>query len=201
MAALDVITVDQARAGLGLNPSDDGVDSAELARLVSAASAILDDRCGPVIQRQVTVDVDGGTRYLFLAPPVASVTSVTEWPAGTAVTGEVRGAETSDDFRLGAWGRLERRSAGSPATWADGVVIAYTAGRFPDVASVSAKFVAACQIIVSHLWRAERGAASQTFGAYDQWPAGITATGVPTFGVPRAALDLLAGELLPPAVA
>lgn len=201
MAEHDVITVDQARAALNLDPSDAGVDSGELARLVSAASAILDDLCGPIVERSVTADVDGGQRWLFLDGPISAVVSVTEWPAGTAVTGEVRGAETVDDFRLGAWGRLERRSAGSPATWADGVTVTYTAGRFPDTASVAPRFAAACQILVAHLWRSERGAASQTWGAYDQWPAGVTASGVPTFGVPRAVRDLLAGELLPPAVA
>lgn len=200
--AWDVITVDQARAGLNLKPADAGVDSGELGRLVTVASRMIDDRCGPVVTRAATVEAEGGGRFVWLPGPVSAVGSVIEWPSGITITEEDRDAPTANDWRLGDWGRLERRAGGAPAVWDTEVTVEYTAGRFATTGDVDGRFVAACQMVVAHLWRAERGAGVQTWGATDGWsPGGVTATGVPTFGMPRAVLDILGSEVRPPAVA
>ncbi len=193
----DVLTIDDARRGLNLAPHDAGVDDLELARLVTAASRMLDERCGPIIARDLIADVDGGGRYVRVVAPVLSVTSVTEWPDGVTVVEEDRDAPTGTDWRLGPWGLLERRAWGRRSVWASEVHVVYRAGRAEDLTEVDARFVTAAQIIVAHLWRAERGAATQTWGGAESWPGGVTATGVPTFGMPRAALDIVAGEIRP----
>jgi hypothetical protein len=203
--AIDLVSLDEARAALNVQDVDWSLDS-ELESYITAVSQRLDDLCGPIVKRTVTDEqYPGGGRSIVLRQAPASPTaaseiiSVTEYASGTAQTLTAEGLTTSTatdyDFDP-TTGILHRRS-----TWSDGtfgaqrVKVTYLAGRYDDTFSVAPKFKQAAVIMLSHLWRAEQGVGgSSTFGVQE-------ATGIPTFGVPNAVLELLADERRAPAVA
>ena len=62
--------------------------------------------------------------------------------------------------------------------------------RSASTAAVDVKFKQAAQLILTHEWRAEKGASTDTFGAL--------ATGIPSFAMPNAAKEQLRREYRPP---
>lgn len=203
MAATDVIDIDTAQRMLGV---DGQVDGALLQTYVSSASALLDRLCGPVVAREVDAERhDGGGPTIRLCRPPVLVGldnfAVTEY-AGTVATGlEIEGAGTLPEAAVlldTQFGVVRRRSSGADALFASGrqnVVVDYWAGRFADTASVDERFRHACFQLVAHMWSGEQAAGSAMFGGDQMWSPG------PGFAVPNRVRELLADELLVPAVA
>lgn len=203
----DVLSIEEARAGLLLERGDvETADEIVLAGLITAASARLDELCGPIVARPVTDRLAGGDDTVWVSrPPILTITTITERQAdGTSTVvapidwDAPAEAEFEVDSTLPALGRIWRRTYGAPTFWRcgpAGVTVSYSAGRCADTAHVDERFRRAAQMMVAHLWRAERGVGSAVWGA--ESPHGIGPTGVPTFAVPRAAVELLGAELLP----
>ncbi len=188
MDALDVISIDEAKRIISLRNDD---QNAELGLYVTAVSRKLDDMCGPIINRTVTETHDGGCNGVrIIAEPVDSFTSVTEYAGTTAqvLTAETSSSQTATSY---LWdpltGYLRRRGSGSDAYFAAGrknVVVVMTSGRGT---TADERFKRAAGIILGQLWKRERGAGTETFGAYEGMPTG--------FAVPNAAVEILGREL------
>lgn len=194
----DLLTEAEAEAELD-NPT--GLD-AEIASLNTAISRRLDGLCGPIVQRTVTGETHDGRRHVYLLNrPVMSVTTVTEYAYTTAttLTVETNAVKTSDNYQFDPrTGVLYRRSGGCDVPFTPGrqnVVVTYVAGRYADTASVDALFKQAARICLKHLWVNEKSQGTQTFGSVVGYDDTIGMR-VPTFAIPRAAVELLADELI-----
>jgi hypothetical protein len=207
MAATDLLTLAEAKtylSGLVSTAMDAKVQGA-----VAAVTSRIEQACGAFVQRPVTETVYDIA--LDLTPslgPIASVTTVVESVSGNAAT------LTSSDYRFGQWS-LTRVAGGSRRYWGGAgygfysegtvapwnptdtaVTVTYVAGRVVDTASVPGEVKYAAGLFLQHLWRPSEGGGSETYGA-----PGVTATGVPSFGIPNVVRDLLTAYLRPPAVA
>jgi len=207
MATTDILTVTEAKRALALSESD-ATTNAEVAQLITAVTARIDVLCGPVVTRTVTSEShDGQTRngerkhlLRLREAPVSSVTAVVEYDNTTAqaLAAESNTTKTADDYIYdSATEVLRRRASGSDACFPAGrgnVLVTYSAGRVGATASVSSEFKEAAAIICKHLWRTDHGTGTQTFGdqAIEVYPTG--------FAIPARALDLIRGDLRPPAV-
>lgn len=200
MAASDILELSTAQDMLGV---DGQVNGTMLATYVSSASALLDRLCGPVVERAVTDELhDGGAGTVRLHyPPVSSVSAVTEYAAGAAT---VLSEEDPDTLPVHGYlcdrkfGVLWRRRSGADSTFPAGrrnVKVSYTAGRFATTAAVDAKFRHACFQLLAHMWSGEQAAGSAMFGGEPAWLPG------PGFAVPNRVRELLADELIIPAIA
>lgn len=138
MAALDILTIDEARDAVGLGAAQRGKDEL-LVPMVTAVSAKLDDYVGPIIIREVVDELhDGGHELVLLKyRPVAAITSVVEYDhtTPTTLTETTNAAKPTDGYRLtnANAGMLARRSYGSRRCFAAGdanIVVTYDAGRF-----------------------------------------------------------------------
>lgn len=196
-----------AEAKLALNiQSGDTAQDTELAAYITAVSRRLDELCGAIVKRTITAEeYPGGTGSIYLRwAPVSpnattTITSVSEYSSGTAtaLAAETLTVSTGYDFRFDATqGTLTRRSSWGDSTFgSQRVVVTYAAGRYAATANVDPKFKTAAAIMLAQLWRKEQGVGgSATFGVQSE-------SGVPTFSVPNAVLELLGDELRPPAVA
>jgi hypothetical protein len=207
MATTDILTLTEAKRALGLA---EGLanNNEEIAQLITAVTARLDVLCGPIVARTVTSESHDGTtrngvRKTFVAlrqAPVVSITAVAEYSGTTAqsLTAESNSTKTATNYLYDAQTEvLRRRNTGNDYPFPDGrgnVLVTYSAGRVGATASVSSEFKEAAQIICKHLWRNEHGQGTQTFGDV---PPEVFPTG---FAIPARALDLIRGELRPPAV-
>lgn len=195
---LDVLTLAEAKAEVGITAGS--TYDTQLEQLITAISRRLDDVCGPIITRTVTDELhNGGGNWIRVKyRPIATVTSITEYRYTTAqaLAAETLTTKSSNDYLLddARVGRLFRRTGGSDSTFPCGrrnVALTYTAGRG---ATADQRFKEAARICLKHLWRAENTTGSATFGPAD--PLEPFVPGVPTFAIPRAALELIADELL-----
>lgn len=206
----DLLTLTEGKRAINVPDATTTYDT-ELAQIITAASQRIVDLCGPVVNRTFTTEVyDGGQSFVFLRNAalgelaVTTITAAAEYDtAGTATTLTLEDYDTkpSDAYIVNsATGQVFRRSSGSAYTFVDGsgnVVFTYTSGRAANTAAVPAKFKAACQIMVAHLWR-QRGPQAGAFrNDTDSGPA----YGVAPFALPRAVEDLLAYEQRAPAIA
>ncbi|MCI2421506.1 hypothetical protein MOQ72_29135 [Saccharopolyspora sp. K220] len=164
----------------------------------------LDRLVGPVVVRTVTEEAhDGGHSEVFLELfPVRSITAVVEFADGTAVP---LAAETHTDRPAAAYlagrykpdrslmsQRLWRRSGGADAVFAAGrsnIVVSYEAGRFDSTDDVAQKYKNAAELILINLWRSQQ----DSVGAVSEYD--VPASSFPAFAVPRAARDMLLGEI------
>lgn len=202
---LDVISLTEGKSALNIQSSDTSQDT-ELAAYITAVSRRLDELCGPIVKRTITAEEypgGGGAIHLRHAPvsvnSTTTITSVSEYSSGTAtaLTAETLAASTSYDYRFDATtGLLSRRASWSDTNFgSQRVVVTYAAGRYANTAAVDAKFKQAASIMLAQLWRKEQGVGgSATFGVQAE-------TGIPTFSVPNAVLELLGDELRPPSLA
>lgn len=199
---LDVLTLEEARAALSRSRVD-AADSTLLALYITSVSRFLDDTVGPIVQRAVTELHDGGRPDIRpRQTPVAAVTSLTEYTytTPTVLSAESNTSKPAVGYLLETDGRhgvrLIRRATGSDTWFPAGrrnVSLVYTAGRAATTALVDVKFKQAAQLILTHEWRAEKGAGTDTFGALG--------TGIPSFAMPNAAKEQLHHEYLPPGIA
>lgn len=197
---LDIISTSDAKQELNITAATyDG----QLETLVTAISRRLDSVCGPVVNRTVTDELhNGGRSTIWLKHrPVSSVTTVTEYTGTTSqlLTAETNAAKTATNYLLddSRTGRLYRRTSGCDACFPSGrrnVTVTYVAGRAVNTAAVDQRFKEAARICLKHLWRAENTIGTATFGPASPLESYIP--GVPTFAIPRAALEVVADELI-----
>lgn len=208
MAPLDLLTVDEAKQTLSFVDSVVTHDE-EVERFITAVSLRIDDLCGPVVYRTITDEVhDGGSESIRLyETPVASVVTLTEYLSGTGtvLTAETNLVSQSNGYLLDKvsthFAVVYRRSGGYDSTFQRGrrnVAVTYQAGRFPDTASVSAKFKLAAALTLQHMWRPSAGAWAQspTFEDVND----VQRSPVVGYAVPRAVTELLGSELYPQGV-
>jgi hypothetical protein len=167
-AATDLLTLAEAKARLGI--TDTGSDT-NIAAVISAVSGQLDELCGPVVNRTVTAELhDGGSTIIALnKPPVASVTSVTEYTGttATALTEQTIGTAPANGFTCSTGGIVRRLSSGTPRRFPAGsrnVTVTYAAGRYANTAAVAPKFKEAAAMTFRNIWVSELASGSQTFG-------------------------------------
>lgn len=194
---LDILTGDEAKRLVGIADNNGDQDD-ELGIYITAVSRRLDELCGPVVNRTLTAEAyNGGCASVRLRhAPVSSFTTVTEYNQTTAqvLTAETNSVKTAnnylyDDELL----RLYRRVNGTNGYFPSGrrnVTVTYVGGRAATTTDVDGRFKRAAGIILTHLWRVDRGGGSDVFGDY---PTG--------FAVPARALDVLGNEVRAPVVA
>lgn len=196
MAATDVITLDDALEAISMTGSG-AQHGAVLQTFVSAVSELLDDICGPIVQRSVTETLD--PTYGPLVPtqqPVASITSLTEYVSGTGTVLTAETTTVSGGYLLRD-GMIARRSGFYTTHWNGPVTIVYVAGRYADTASVESKFKLAAMEIIAREWPQYASA----------WSRGGDVFGAPEGGlgffrsVTPVVEQWLAYERRPPAVA
>lgn len=196
--ALDVLTLNEAKAVVNLTTSDTSQDT-ELALYVTAVSRQLDRLVGPVVTRSVTEYYDGGNWRIFLrSRPVAGIADVTEVRSltPTVLTVETTATQTGDAYLADyTSGLIIRRESGSDACFASGrqnIVVQYTCGR-TTTSSVDPLYKEAASIMLANLWRHEQGGGTETFGA-------VSVASIPSFALPHAVVDLLADEIQAPEI-
>ena len=195
---LDVLSLTEAKTALRITGSS---HDTELAAWITAVSRRIDDLCGPVVQRTITDELhQSPSGALFLhETPIVSNTNVKEWSSGTATTLTAEAANTAGDYLYDSrLGTISRRSSWYDSSWSSSyVTVTYVAGRAANTAAVDPLFKQAAVIILTHLWRSSGTGRGEVFDAVD----GSNVFGTPTFSVPRAAIELLGGEVRPPAIA
>jgi hypothetical protein len=196
-----IISLSEARAALRL-PSTQDVDNADLQSLIDAATAPMEDLCGPILSRPCDDWLDGGWHTVHvLWAPVIAVTSVVEcYGAGYART---LSAQPLDAGAFDAFGytvdlvdgAVTRRVAGQASPFVAGrrnVHVVYTAGRATPVAP---NLVRATRRLVRWLWQTEM---------QGQRPAGSTPENVSQtpngYDVPTAVVRLCGADLRVPGI-
>lgn len=207
MAALDLITLNEAKATLNISSGELEHDE-EIARFVTAVSERIDDLCGPVVARSVTELHDGG-RYALRprSTPVSAVTTLTEYAhtTPTVLTAETNVSKPADGYLLvDEWVhnvQIVRRSGGSDSYFPSGrrnVELVYSSGRAATTADVPDVFKMAAALTVQHMWRPSAGGWAQSMQFDD---TGRPSSPVAAWMVPKAVKELLADELRPAGVA
>ena len=195
---LDVLTQAEARTAVGYKGHDtDDV----LAMSVAAVSSVLDQRCGPVVQRTVTAEIIE-TRYRPRIEvgygPVTSWTSVEEADGAAVRSLSFAGFGETGDVRALPWrttsapfsGVLERVDA----LWWPRVRVTYVAGRYADTASVDPMFKRASILMLKNVWGDMQDGIVQV-GEFT-----MPASRWPSHGWPNAVRDMLRDELLLPGI-
>lgn len=196
MATTDVLTLDEALAAISMTGS--GATHGEQVQVfVSAVSDLLDDICGPIVQREVTETLVPRGGLLFPTyTPVAEITTLTEYRSGVGTELDAEAVDTAGDYLLRD-DMLARRSSFSTINWYGDVVLEYVAGRYATTDDVGARFKLAAQEILAREWPQYASAWSRggdVFGA----PEG----GLGYFKSVQPVVDQwLAGERRAPAVA
>lgn len=199
----DLVTLAEAKAGLNI-PSATTTYDAELALAITAVSQRIVELCGPVVNVTRTAETyDGGygevtLRNVAWSPTVTiSAVTISEYDTSgvqTSLTAEDFDTKPVDGYIVNAQeATILRRYSGGVARFTPGVgnvVVTYTVGRAANTAAVPAKFKQAAIIAINHIWTG-LGARSQAAraGDVDGLPYGI-----PSFALPKAAIDLLHGE-------
>lgn len=173
---LDILTLDEAKRAI--NKSDTNADEDDiLVRHITATSRLIDQFCGPVVQRTITDEYHPwGHRVILLQQwPVASITTVQESSGGSASTLTALTFGASGD---GYWappsltdpsllvGELWRRNGCGDTRWG-AVQVTYVAGRYEDTESVDARFKDAAGSILRRLWKRESGTWAQSASFFD----------------------------------
>lgn len=198
MATLDLVTVSEAAAYLQ-QPSN----SSLIDELITAVSLMIDDRCGPVVERSMgTKPCDGGETTIWLDPtPIYAVSTVVEYipgsTSGTTLTASTNTSIAANGYIIDTTkGSLTRVASGRPIPFVAGlknVEVTFHAGRYATTAAVSQQFKQAALISVSHNWQLEHGTRNSTFGAIED--------GGSTFGygwaLPKRALEILGTQVRP----
>lgn len=171
---LDVLTLTEAKAALNIDVSKTGQDT-DVALFVTAVSRRLDEALGPIVHRTISGEEHtGATAEIHLRHyPVASVTTITEYHGTTAqalALEDFPDTLTANDYRLvddGRWGRIQRRTSGRTARFADPVVVTYVAGRAATTAAVDARLKLTAGSVLRRLWDREKGAWAKATNPFD----------------------------------
>jgi hypothetical protein len=165
-------------------PATDTTHDEELRDWSESVTRLVEDRCGPVVQRTYTERHESGWSLWLRHPPVLSLTSVEPWTSigiSHAVT----------DLRFTEGGRVERRDA--TPLWGGPFEVVYRAGRVVTPPNLRD----AWKIILKHLWETQRGAGGLPLQALDETSV------VPgyAFAVPNRALELMSPDVRLPDMA
>ena len=150
MDVLDVLTLDEARQAINVTASTD--HDADLAVMVTAVSRVLDAECGCVVERAVSGEVHDGSSG-------AVVTGL--WPVSQFTTVTPTTVYDAEPFDRGA-GLFSGRIEGAFPTTRWGVTVDYIAGRYPDTATVDARWKTVAASILRRLWKREAGTWAQS---------------------------------------
>lgn len=187
-ATLDILTIDEARAAIGVGLAQTYDDLLE--SWVTAVSLAMDTRYGPTVNRTVTErhDAYGYCTIIPFELPVYSFTSVTEYQSGT---GTVLTAETDTAAGTYLWERnlLRRRESFRDSYFRGRVKLVYVAGEAADTESVPAGVKTAARVILEHNWTASQGSGNQTFGDVP--------VGAKGFAFPNRADELMGRRVIP----
>lgn len=180
MADTDVLTVQEAKEILNMVNSMSSAELEELPGWVSAVSERLDILVGPVVRREVTDFLEGGTGNVFVNH--YPVTSFTEVKSDGVAVADYKASRYSRDTRLFG-GRLE-------GEWGDEVEVTYIAGRFANTAAVAERYKKAAGFMLMNLYRSQRETRNAQYADFET--PGVT---FPRWAVPRVVSELLAGEI------
>ena len=145
MAATDIVTIAEATQYL---QAAGNANSPLLDEWITAASAAVDDLCGPVVRRTVTAEevrTFGEGRVKLAWSHIVSASSVIEYDSdGVAQTlsAETYASKPAEAYRFWPGAKtqwVERRQSGGASSFPiDGtLLITYVAGRFATTATVS----------------------------------------------------------------
>lgn len=200
---LDILTIEEARAAVGLSVTDVSQDT-PLARYNTAAARLLDQRVGPTVARTATESYNGGRCYIRLRQrPAKAITSITEYaggPTGVVLSAITAGSQAANGYYPEPYrpdptlfsGKVVRRSGVADYVFPYGranVVVVYSAGRYSATTACDARFKHAASICLENLWR-DREQTAGSFGEFD-----VPRVSFPTFALPKAVADLLTDEL------
>lgn len=192
---LDILTAEEAKRQVGIPDANTDQDD-EIGIYITAISRRIDELCGPVVCRTVTGELhDGGCTHIRPKHvPVASFSSVAEYvyTAAYTLTAETNTAKTGYNYLWDEVTQLLYRRSGGGDSWfpagRHNIAITYVAGRAATTSAVDDKFRRAAGIILTHLWRVDRGGGTETFGSgFSEYPTG--------FAVPARAMELLGDDL------
>ena len=198
----DLLSLAEAKATLGQSASATDLDTT-IASYVTAVSRVLDENCGPLVQRTVTAEKysgDGSSILRLRQQPASSITSCTEYQGTVAVTLTVEtiGTAPSAGCMLDPdTGLLYRRAGGWDYSWYPGrgnITVTYTAGRYANTAAVDARVKRAAGMLLRHLWAIDKGSGNMMFGEVDMpIPMG--------FAIPNRVREMLSDFWLVPGFA
>lgn len=181
MATTDLLTAAEARVAVG-KAATDTTQGTLLAQMNSAVSRKLVSHCGPVVQGTFTETLDGKPNVYLTNYPVVQLSQVVD-NGGTL---------TASDYRIDlVGGKLTRFTDGCPSHFTQGantIVVAGTAGRCADTASVPDDFKIGASLMLKNVWRAFEQSTIQ-MGEYD-----VPRQSFPSFSVPKAVKELLGHE-------
>lgn len=199
--SLDVLTYDEAAAPLKIGVEDIS-NSARLQQAITAVSRAMDDRFGPIVKRTITAEEHHDvyrSQFWTRFRPIYSTPAVTLTEYDTSGTAQVISPEDHDTkpsygYRLerheglggGYSGRIWRRSSGTPACFADTVVVTYDAGRYSSTATVDPVLKEAASVTLINWWQQVLTQQPQTGVELD-----LPGYRFPSFAIPKAALDIV----------
>lgn len=171
----DLVTLDDVAAHLNWNAQQQAAQAAEMGHYISAATPLIEDIVGPVVQRAFDEWHDGGSSRIILDnTPVVSVASVSEsYGANMVFTLDQETLDSGSFLSAYAYtfdaatGLLVRRASGMAGRFASGVRnvrIQYTAGLCPDTASVPANIRLATLELVRINWQPQQGGNRPGYG-------------------------------------
>ena len=200
-----IISLSDARAGLG-TAAGNTVKDEDLRLFIAAATPIMEDIVGPILRKARVETYDGGTSQInLLWSPVVSITNIIESYGSTYVR-TLTAQDTSIFAGTGsdAYGYTVDLTTGIVTRRAVGVAIPFMAGKrnvqvtyVSGRATVTGNILLATRRLIRHLWLQEQQGLRPQMGAPDT-SMGLTPSG---FAVPRAVIEMCAGDTRAPGLA
>ena len=196
-----LVSLDEVKAHLN---KTDFTDDLELEGFIEAATPLIENITGPVINRTVVEYHDGGSMSISLDQmPVASITSIVETYGQTNYTlaqVEMGTAQSGFSYSFSpTTGQVIRRAFNSAAIFPQGeknIAVTYVAGR----ATVPANIRLATMMLVQHLWttsQMNRNGGRPTLGGDDIFTPNVGMA----YAMPNRVKELLVPSALVPGVA
>lgn len=195
------VSLADARLAIGF-PGDTSKDES-LRTVMAGAMPVLEDLIGSIVPTTRTGTYDGGrVQIALLHAPVMSITSIIESSGSNYVrtlTAQdiFSGSGSGDSFGysvdLGS-GIITRRASGVAINFLPGVrniQVIYVSGR-----TLKGNQILAARRLIRHLWQTEQQGFRPAFGTPDT-AMGLTPSG---FAVPKAVIELCAGDLRIPGI-
>jgi hypothetical protein len=172
MPTTDIVLLSDVQTHLNWSAAEETKYATPMGRFISAATPVIEEVTGPIVQRAFNQWYSGGYKQLILRRrPVVSITSVTETSGSTTwtltdqpVTAPVDGYgyTLNSDF-----GVLTRRSHGVEMPFADGtdnINVQYVAGYCADTAHVPPNIAEAALELIRINWQPPQAGNVPSFG-------------------------------------
>lgn len=172
MALLDLVTLADVKASLGLTVT---TYDADLESYIEAATPVIENITGPIVERNVTYTVDGGRGAIVLPTPFSALVSIVE--SGVTVT---------DTVADGAAGVIHAGTTVGARCFAGGrqnVTVTVKVG----VAYVPANVALAARELIRFWWQQGRQGNRPQFGNEGTYEPDVPSG----FAVPRRVIELL----------